>query len=42
LTRSFQTVTACVCSNAASFIKSDRPELDKDQAMSGAIAAGEN
>jgi len=25
LTRGSQTVTACTCSNAASFIKSDRP-----------------
>ncbi len=29
LTRSSQTVTACVCSNAASFIKSDRPVEEK-------------
>jgi murein DD-endopeptidase MepM/ murein hydrolase activator NlpD len=30
LTRSSQTVTACTCSNAASFIKSDRQEIEKE------------
>jgi len=29
LTRGSQTVTACTCSNAASFVKSDRPVTDK-------------